>query len=862
MATYYISNSGNTTNNGTSKATPWNVTKLITSWSSIVAGDKVLFNCGEEFPTVAITGKNGTKLNRAVFGSYGSGAKPKFTGIMEVTGWVDQGNNIWKATLSGYYADTKPDLKAVYKGDVIINRGRFPRDPVYLKTTVDQSTTNANTYIDVNLSTYGWADNYWNGAEVVIATREYIFDKPIVSSHTATRINFVSPITYGPYLESGFFFQNDVKCLTVENDWAYKKSTQELFIYATTAPTGIKVAYHNTTFSIANSSYFILRNLDLRRAREKNISITSCHHGYLQNCDLDQAAEDALSGSGNYLIVVEHNKFKDVQNNAITFTGNACAFLYNEFQDIAMVVGAGKPGTTGVQYAGMAISGDSNMIKRNRLKNIGYNAIHLSGGKANAKPSFVIENIIDGYCMTKEDGGAIYTYENWSRLVVQGNTVKRGAPVANPAMPNVLSAEKWGKVMGLYSDGSSSHGFWADNVVEDTKRGALSNLGENVLWEGNIFTKIHRVGLYTAFHTNYTDDNPDTSKRRSYPYVRNHKARRNTFIMADDAQPDIYNFTIRNDVDLFGQYNNNKHVHLLRCTGQIAPFSLHWFQNKGYPTSTINDLLYCTPDKVPAMTAYGAGATISAISYPRFTVLSQGATVITADRSTMDASFGSGVWVVNTASSAASFTVAKVTTGGITGATMRCRFSTAALKGDSGEAIHRFLTLNAGQWYRLRFDAKSNYAGYFDATVKLLKPSGTPNVIHMHRPFQTNTTTQSYEVIFQCLETNADHRLSFLPLAHVAGATLADNMDFYFDNVQIQEVTVSEAVFDDYAKTLTNESMQNQDFTLAGTWKDAETEQTVTFPFTVKPYTSKVLLRGTQLAGIGAMGIGSTFQVQ
>lgn len=73
MTTYYVSNSGVDTNNGTSTATPWKTVTKVNS-VSFAAGDQILFNGGQTF-TGKLTfgvGDAGTTANPIVVGSYGT----------------------------------------------------------------------------------------------------------------------------------------------------------------------------------------------------------------------------------------------------------------------------------------------------------------------------------------------------------------------------------------------------------------------------------------------------------------------------------------------------------------------------------------------------------------------------------------------------------------------------------------------------------------------------------------------------------------------------------------------------------------------------------------------------------------------
>lgn len=79
MATFYISNAGSDSANGTSTSTPWKtLSKVQSSSSSIKAGDSVLFNKGDTFIGTFNWSKSGTSSAPITFGAYGTGAKPIF----------------------------------------------------------------------------------------------------------------------------------------------------------------------------------------------------------------------------------------------------------------------------------------------------------------------------------------------------------------------------------------------------------------------------------------------------------------------------------------------------------------------------------------------------------------------------------------------------------------------------------------------------------------------------------------------------------------------------------------------------------------------------------------------------------------
>src|SRR6185436_18609891 len=95
---YYISTAGSNTNSGLTPAAAWQtIAKLNSSFSSIAAGDSILFKSGETFYGSIVVRKSGTTAKPIVIGSYGTGAKPIITGLSTITGWVNLGGNIWEA---------------------------------------------------------------------------------------------------------------------------------------------------------------------------------------------------------------------------------------------------------------------------------------------------------------------------------------------------------------------------------------------------------------------------------------------------------------------------------------------------------------------------------------------------------------------------------------------------------------------------------------------------------------------------------------------------------------------------------------------------------------------------------------------
>jgi hypothetical protein len=88
-ATYYFSTSqgddSRTMQQAQNSGTPWKtIAKLNAIFSSLNAGDVVMFNRGEIFEGTIIATKSGVAGNPIVFSAYGTGAKPVISGFVQL----------------------------------------------------------------------------------------------------------------------------------------------------------------------------------------------------------------------------------------------------------------------------------------------------------------------------------------------------------------------------------------------------------------------------------------------------------------------------------------------------------------------------------------------------------------------------------------------------------------------------------------------------------------------------------------------------------------------------------------------------------------------------------------------------------
>jgi len=218
-ATYYVSNTGSDSNNGTSTSTAWQTLAKVNS-SNFVAGDQILFQKGGTFYGSITVKNSGTSGNPITFGSYGAGENPIITGFTTVTAWTNLGGNIWESTNA---VSTLSTCEMVTVNGVNTAKGRYPN---FTNTNNSylffQSHTGSTSITSSSLT--GTPD--WTGAEAVVKTTLYTLHRCRITSQTGSTISWSVATDFEPTNGFGFFIQADARTLDVQNEWYFNPTTK------------------------------------------------------------------------------------------------------------------------------------------------------------------------------------------------------------------------------------------------------------------------------------------------------------------------------------------------------------------------------------------------------------------------------------------------------------------------------------------------------------------------------------------------------------------------------------------------------------------------------------------------------------
>jgi parallel beta-helix repeat protein len=429
-----------------SASTPWKtIGKLNSFFSSLQPGDSVLLKRGETFFGSITINKSGTASLPIVISAYGTGNKPTITSLVTMTSWVSKGNGIWES----YNSSLPTSVNNVLINDVPQEMGRYPNSDVANKGYLTLESAISNTITDNELN----STPNWTGAELVVRARRWVTDRCLITNHSGTKITYTATSSYVPKNNYGYFIQDDIKTLDKFGEWYYNPSVKKLSIYfGANAPSSYVIqttTIENLIFSQSFSNV-VLNNLNVKGANSNGIYIRSGSNMNVKNCDV------AISGSTGILIKfqnqakIENCTVTNSNNNGIDlgYTGDYATVRNNKVTNTSMFAGLGGGGDG--KGFGIQSHGNNTIIEYNDVRNTGYVGVTFGGNS-----TIVKNNYLDGYCLTKDDGSAIYAFTgsantNFTGRKVIGNIVMNGVGTPEGIDDHKPLAE------GIYMDDNSS----------------------------------------------------------------------------------------------------------------------------------------------------------------------------------------------------------------------------------------------------------------------------------------------------------------------------------------------------------------------------------------------------------------------
>lgn len=461
-------------------ATPWkSLAKLNSFFSSLAAGDSVLFKSGETFYGSITVGKGGASGRNIIIATYGGTAKPVISGFVSVGAWTSLGSNIWESTAA---VSTLSSCNVISINGVSYAQGRTPDTGYWTIASTNGSTTITDA-THLNATTTNWS-----GAQVVVRELMYELNKHNITSASGNTITFDAGSIPASW---GYFIQNDVRACNLQNEWAYNSTTKKVSIYSTTSPVNVQVPTIEEAVTLNSKDYISFTNLSFKGFNTTGINTTSRTGIKIQNCDFSFIGTNAVYAYPNSNnLQVTGSTFTDCGSRAIHGGSSSNAvFSNNTLLRIGHFAGMGSNGDD--SYTGIISNGDNSQVSYNTISNVGYCGIRWDGNSTIIKGNFV-----NTTTYIKDDGGGIYCYpvQFGSTPHTQVTRTLRDNIVLNPV--GAPDGSPYGKqAMGIYMDGQSPNINVVHNTVSGGFLGIFINGGHDIYCDSNT-TYNSTYGIY------------------------------------------------------------------------------------------------------------------------------------------------------------------------------------------------------------------------------------------------------------------------------------------------------------------------------------------------------------------------------
>jgi parallel beta-helix repeat protein len=537
--TYYFSSvSGNDSRSSSearNSSTPWkSLSKLNSFFSSLQPGDAVLLKRGETFYGSIVVNKSGTSSSPIVIGAYGSGDKPVVTSLVTLGGWVSKGNGIWESYNSAFSGQ----VNMLLLNGVEQELGRYPNSNASNKGyLIYESHYSTSSITDNQLTS---ATN-WTGAELVIRGRRWILDRNLITSHSGTKISYKANSSYSPYNNNGYFIQKSIKTLDKFGEWYYNPSSKKISVYfGSNSPSSynIQAATKDNLIFAEKFSNVKFNDLNIKGSNASAVYIKYTSNNSLQNCDVEFSGKDGIEAKFDSRFKVENSTISNSNNTGINlgYSGDYAVIRNNKISNASMFAGMGSSNDN--NGMGIMSFGDYNIIEYNEIKNTGHSGIIFSGNYVTIK-----NNLIDGFCNTKDDGAGIYTHigsaSSCTGRKINGNIILngKGAP-AGTDNPSYSAAE------GIYADNNAANVEIAGNTIANC-------VNQGIYIHSSYAISITNNTLFNNKRQLAMIEDKDNSK------IRNCTISNNVVFSKLSSQTLSYLKSYYSDVKYFGKFSSN-----------------------------------------------------------------------------------------------------------------------------------------------------------------------------------------------------------------------------------------------------------------------------------------------------------------
>jgi hypothetical protein len=803
-ATYYVSPSGNDSNNGTSQAQAWRtVARAQQVAGNLQPGDQILFQRGGTYTGKLTVNANGSSGNPIIIGAYGTGNKPVISGSQVISNWTQWQGNIWRAPVQN-------SMEWVFVNGELAQLARYPNQG-WLRMNGGSGTS-------FNSPGLTQPNGHWNGANVVIRTSNWSYHNVGVTGYNGSTVQHENTYSFPGEHNWGYFFTNKLSELDMPGEWYHDASEGYLYLWApgNANPNTliVEAAFRQDGVSLGwQRQHVRVQDLAFEHQTYSGIHPAGAHFITVQNCDF-RRMKHAMASYG-YNITVTGCLVEQTYGTGMFLMGNHYTVESSEFRDIALEPGLGEDMWG---YNGLRTNGSDNVIRENRFDNIGYIAILFDGN------TLVERNYVSRPLATLNDGGGI-AFDHSNGAIIRNNIVT--------------------DLIGEFE--SSATTYWSSYPLSMGIYFGNSNI-RNALVENNTVAHSTNIGIYVD-HTMNSEGNVVTGNvlynngsGGGIPHRRGSQVR-----FSDHSNIDGQNAVAPYFVPYFDNvFTNNTLVSLSALQDGLAFYQIHTSAFTNYGNDFDNNI-YFTPYNEQSIVNWDHfGGMI-----PHRHTLAHWQQAENKDLNSQTTSLRLSPWVVtnvigpelvpngtfdtNTAGwqhqvgGATLSNPAGVLDGKCLGVQFNTPNGTQRLLVDHVQSF----SYTQGHFYELKFTSRSE--GHLDLQVGVKgdNQSWAPEQLTFNAHVGVETGRSEHSLVFQA-PTSGNGRVFF--------RNRIDQPQFYIDNVSLRRVEVE---YDDPQERIIliyNDQLTSQTFALEGCFQDVLGNEVVG-SITLAPFTSMVLVR-------------------
>ncbi len=776
-------------------STPWKtLSKLNSIFSTLQAGDSILFKRGETFYGTINVNKSGTVSRPIVIGAYGTGNKPVITGMQTLTNWVSVGNGKYESTNTAL----GPQVNMVTLNGVEQDMGRYPNRSAgnggYLNF---ESHVNNSSITDNQLS----SSNVWTGAELVVRTNRYIIDRTKITSNSGNTISYSPALSYMPIDGFGYFIQNDIRTLDQLGEWYYNPSTKKMTIYfGSNNPSAytVKASAVGQLAYVHDVDNITLSNISFTGGNNNSVYLYSTVNTVIKDCDVSFSGIDGIQANNTINLKIENSTVVNTNNIGINLSNSKYGILRNnKVKNTGLILGLGQ--NTANKTVGIRETGRYNLVEFNQVDSTAFIAIRFGGDYAVIKNNFV-----NHFTLTKDDGSGIYTSNNGVGRKIIGNIILNGHGAAEGTSSPVA-----GSTSGIYLDDAANQIEVNSNTIADCNKTGIyvHNAHEVTVLKNTMFNSPTQL---TMVHDGAS---PNHSLRNN--------VLKNNILFSKDASQTVFNLgTINNDVSLSaGTMDSNYYCRPLDDNFVLKTYFTNaagtriyqdldlplWKSVYGKDQHSKKTATSIIPHKIKGL--IGTNKFANESFNTNISGLSFGTTGTSATKAWVDNKIDAGTFQVVISSAKAGLTTATISIGAV----------------------------STSKKYVIGFTVKNSkdtlmyvYARQPGLPYKVLSNGGAKTILRM------TPSRKDYELAFTPT-VNESNAIVFLE-------TPSQDATWWLDNVKVYEANVAETNPDDSIRFEYNPTQLVKTVNLGGKYTDVK-GTVYTNSINLEPYSSAILIK-------------------